>query len=80
MIRAQTILVGSVLIEPREVFLDMLHPIITRVLAELAGLDHLPLVCQILLQYSSRYLEPDSDEFAAMEESVGNAVKKVMDA
>ena len=46
--RATSILIGSVLIEPREAFLEMLHPVFTKILAELAKLDHLPLVASLV--------------------------------
>jgi len=59
-IRSQALLCGSALIEPREVFLDMLHPFFNKIVAELPRMGHLPTVCDLLREYSGRFLEPGS--------------------
>lgn len=74
LIRSQALLVGSVVIEPREAFLDMLHPYFNTIVAQLHLLGHLSIVCNLLKQYSDRYLEPGSKGFKDLVKGVGQAL------
>ena len=57
----------------------MLHPVFTKLVAELHKLDHLSLISSILKQYSERYLETNSDDFDGLVSGAKEALKKVME-
>ena len=59
--RSQAIICGSVLIQPKEIFLDILHPYFNKIVADLSKMGNLPIVCEILGDYSDRFLEVGSE-------------------
>ena len=66
-VRSQALLVGSIMIEPREVFLEMLHPLFSRIVSDLHKLEHLPAICGLLAQYTDRFLaDPSAAEFKSL--------------
>lgn len=60
-IRSQALLCGNALIQPRKAFLDILHPYFNKLVSELPKMKHLPIVCDILRDYSARFLEHGSE-------------------
>ena len=79
-VRSQALLVGSLMIEPREVFLEMLHPIFSRIVSDLHKLEHLPAICGLLAQYADRFLpDPASPDFRTLQKGVKTALTRVME-
>ena len=81
MVRAQALLVGSSLVQPRESLLEMMHPIFDNMCgasgSELALYEHLPIVSTLVMQYCERYIPvslDDQSDFAKVITSAEDAL------
>lgn len=54
-----------------------MHPYFSKIVSELARVQHLPTVCDILMDYSDRFLEPGSDGQTALDQGIVAALNEV---
>ena len=85
MVRAQALLVGSALVQPRESLLEMMHPVFDKLCGgsgnDLALHEHLPVVATLIMQYCERYIPVslgEQDDFGKVVASAEDALNTAM--